>query len=167
MVNIKLSTGEIETIMTNISEDELSSDDINEIYQLRWGIETDYHTLKESMMITNISSSKDTIIKQEIYSQMMVHNIIRSIANDLDTQINQEKFKHPMKVNFNMAVGFVKRFLVKILIEEDGKERQKLSNELFDNILKNIVPIRKGRSYTRDKNRKLTNKHPINKRKSI
>ena len=72
-----------------------------------------------------------------------------------------------MKVNFNMAVGFVKRFLVKILIEEDGKERQKLSNELFDNILKNIVPIRKGRSYTRDKNRKLTNKHPINKRKSI
>ena len=167
MVNIKLSTGEIETIMTNISEDELSSDDINEIYQLRWGIETDYHTLKESMMITNISSSKDTIIKQEIYSQMMVHNIIRSIANDLDTQINQEKFKHSMKVNFNMAVGFVKRFLVKILIEEDGKERQKLSNELFDNILKNIVPIRKGRSYTRDKNRKLTNKHPINKRKSI
>ena len=89
MVNIKLSTGEIETIMTNISEDELSSDDINEIYQLRWGIETDYHTLKESMMITNISSSKDTIIKQEIYSQMMVHNIIRSIANDLDTQINR------------------------------------------------------------------------------
>ena len=167
MVNIKLSTGEVETIMTNIDKEELSSDDINNIYKLRWGIETDYHALKESMMITNISSSKDTIIKQEIYSQMMVHNIIRSIANDLDTQINQDEFKHPMKVNFNMAVGFVKRFLIKILIEEDAEKRQRLSDELFDNILKNLVPIRKGRSYTRDKNRKLTNKHPINKRKSI
>lgn len=95
-VNIKLPTGEIETIMTNISENKLSSEDINKIYQLRWGIETSYHELKESMQVTNISSSKDTIIKQEIYSQMTVYNIVRSIANDLNTQINQEEFKHPI-----------------------------------------------------------------------
>lgn len=166
-VNIKLSTGEIETIITNISEEELSSEDINKIYQYRWGIETSYHELKESMQVTNISSSKDTIIKQEIYSQMTVYNIIRSISNDLNTQINQEEFKHPMKVNFNMAVGFVKRFLIKILIEDDNDKRKELSNVLFNNILKNLVPIRKGRKYSRDKNKKLTNKHPINKRKSI
>lgn len=166
-VNIKLSTGEIETIITNMNSDELSSEDIDEIYQLRWGIETSYHELKESMQITNISSSKDTIIKQEIYSQMTVYNIVRSIANDLNTQINQEEFKHPMKVNFNMAVGFVKRFLIKILIEEDNEKRLKLSDALFNNILKNLVPIRKGRKYSRDKNKKLSNKHPINKRKSI
>lgn len=166
-VNIELSTGEIETIMTNISSDKLSSEDINKIYQLRWGIETSYHELKESMQVTNISSSKDTIIKQEIYSQMAVYNIVRSIANDLNTQINQEEFKHPMKVNFNMAVGFVKRFLIKILIEENEKKRNELSEVLFNNILKNLIPIRKGRKYSRDKNKKLTNKHPINKRKSI
>lgn len=166
-VNIKLSTGEIETIITNISEEELSSEDINRMYQLRWGIETNYHELKESMQVTNISSSKDTIIKQEIYSQMTVYNIIRSITNDLNTQINQEEFKHSMKVNFNMAVGFVKRFLIKILIEEDDEKQKELSNVLFNNILKNLVPIRKGRKYPRNKNKKLTNKHPINKRKSI
>lgn len=166
-VNIELPTGEIETIITNISEDELSREDINKIYQLRWGIETSYHELKESMQVTNISSSKDTIIKQEIYSQMTVYNIVRSIANDLNTQINQEEFKHPMKVNFNMAVGFVKRFLIKILIEENDEKRNELSDVLFNNILKNLIPIRKGRKYLRDKNKKLTNKHPINKRKSI
>lgn len=146
-VNIKLSTGEIETIITNISEEELSSEDFNRMYQLRWGIETNYHELKESMKVTNISSSKDTIIKQEIYSQMTVYNIIRSITNDLNTQINQEEFRHPMKVNFNMAVGFVKRFLIKILIEEDDEKRKELSNVLFNNILKNLVSIRKGRKY--------------------
>lgn len=166
-VNIKLPTGEIETIITNMNYDELSNEDIDKIYQLRWGIETSYHELKESMQITNISSSKDTIIKQEIYSQMTVYNIIRSITNDLSTQINQEEFKHPMKVNFNMAVGFVKRFLIKILIEDDEEKRKKLSDTLFNNILKNLVPIRKGRKYSRDKNKKLSNKHPINKRKSI
>lgn len=146
-VNIKLSTGEIETIITNISEEELSSEDFNRMYQLRWGIETNYHELKESMQVTNISSSKDTIIKQEIYSQMTVYNIIRSITNDLNTQINQEEFKHPMKVNFNMAVGFVKRFLIKILIEEDDEKQKELNNVLFNNILKNLVSIRKGRKY--------------------
>ena len=166
-VNIELPTGEIETIITNINNKDLSREDISKIYQLRWGIETSYHELKESMQVTNISSSKDTIIKQEIYSQMTVYNIVRSISNDLNTQINQEEFKHPMKVNFNMAVGFVKRFLIKILIEDDVIKRQELSDILFNNILKNLVPIRKGRKYSRDKNRKLTNKHPINKRKSI
>lgn len=167
MVNVELPTGEIETIVTNIEKGKLLSEDISKIYQLRWGIETSYHELKESMQVTNISSSKDTIIKQEIYSQMTMYNIVRSIANDLNTQINQEGFKHPMKVNFNMAVGFTKRFLIKILIEENEKKRQELSNVLFNHILKNLIPIRKGRSYIRKGNRKLTNKYPINKRKSI
>ena len=72
-----------------------------------------------------------------------------------------------MKVNFNMAVGFVKRFLIKILIEENNEKRNELSDILFNNILKNLIPVRKGRKYSRDKNKKLTNKHPINKRKSI
>lgn len=164
-VNIKLPTGEIETIMTNLESDKFSTEDINNIYQLRWGIETSYAYLKESMMITNISSSKDSIIKQEIYSQMMVYNIMQSIINDLENDIKQEKYKYPMKININMAIGFVKRFLLKILLEDNEEEKQRLSDLLFENILKNIVPIRKNRHYKRDKIHK--NKHPINKRKSI
>ena len=166
-VNITLPTGEVETLLTNLASDEFSSEDINHIYQCRWGIETSYHELKESMEVTNISSSNDTIIKQEIYSQMFVYNIVASIENDLNTRIEQTKYKHPMKVNFNMAVGFVKRFLIKILVEEDDCKRKKLSDELFANILKNLIPIRNNRHFERVKNRKLTNKHPINKRKSI
>lgn len=164
-VNIELPTGEIETIMTNLESDRFSTKDINDIYQMRWGIETSYAYLKESMMITNISSSKACIIKQEIYSQMMVYNIMQSITNDLENDIDQEKYKHPMKININMAIGFVKRFLLKILLEDNEEEKQKLSNLLFENILKNIVPIRKNRHYERDNMHK--NKHPINKRKSI
>lgn len=65
-----------------------------------------------------------------------------------------------------MAVGFVKRFLVKILIEEDKNKKEELSNQLFKNILRNIVPIRENRHYERKKG-STKNKHPINKRKSI
>lgn len=48
-----------------------------------------------------------------------------------------------MKININMAIGFVKRFLVKILIENDDNVRKRLSEQLFNNILENIVSIRK------------------------
>lgn len=167
IVNVLLDTGETETLLTNLSKEEFSKDDLKEIYRLRWGIENNYHELKESMMITNISSSKDTIIKQEIYSQMLVCNIIHSIENDLITHVNQSDYKYPMKINFNMAVGFVKRFLVKILLENNDTKRQELSEILFNNILKNLVPVRQGRKSERSKNKKLTNKHPINKRKSF
>lgn len=58
------------------------------------GIETSYAHLKESMMITNISSNKDCIIKQKVYSQMMVYNIMQSIVNDIEDEINQDKYKY-------------------------------------------------------------------------
>lgn len=56
-----------------------------------------------------------------------------------------------MKINFNMVVGFIKRFLVKILIEEEDTKRKELSEILFDNILKNLVPIGKGRKSEQSK----------------
>ena len=167
LTKVTLPTGETEILVSNLSMEEFSTEDLYELYGFRWGIETSYHAMKEGMTVTNISSSKHNIIEQEIYSQMFVYNLLKSICNDLEEEIPQERYKHRMKVNFNMAIGFIKRFLIKILIEEDDEKKEKLLEELYDNILSELVPIRKGRSYERPKNRKLTNKHPINKRKTI
>lgn len=41
-----------------------------------------------------------------------------------------------MKININMAIGFVKRFLLKILLEDNEVEKQKLSELLIENIKK-------------------------------
>lgn len=167
-VNIVLTTGEIETLVTNLNKKEFSKDDINYIYQSRWGIETNYGILKNSMKITNISSSKDGIIKQEIYSTMLVYNTLQGLVNDLENEIEQEKYKHKMKINFNMAVGFIKKYLILILIEKDEQKRKKLSDILFKKILENIIPVRPNRKYSRNKNNNISyNKYPINKRKSF
>ena len=42
-----------------------------------------------------------------------------------------------MKININMAIGFVKRFLLKILLEDNEVEKQKLS-ELLMSMLDHI-----------------------------
>lgn len=109
IVNIELPTGEIETLATNLSDNIFSLEDLDYIYMTRWNSVINYHELKESMKITNISSSKEIIIKQEIYSQMLVYNTIQAIAMDANEEIEQEKYKHKMKINFNMAVGIVKK----------------------------------------------------------
>lgn len=140
-VNIILPTGEVETLLTNLNTKEFTTEDINYLYQLRWGIETSYHYLKESMKITNISSSKDGIIKQEIYSQMLVFNMLQAIQNEEEKEINQGKYKHKMKININMAVGYIKRYLIVIMLEDDMEKRKRLYDELIIKILYQFVKV--------------------------
>ena len=58
IVNIKLPTGEIETLATNLSDNIFSLEDLDYIYMTRWNSVINYHEFKESMKKTNISSSK-------------------------------------------------------------------------------------------------------------
>ena len=165
IVKVKLKTGEIEILLTNLESEEFNTEDIVEIYRLRWGIETSYHHLKENMKMTNISSSKLDLIKQDIYSQMLVANMLQAIANEAEAEIDQEEYKHKMKVNMNMAIGYIKRYLLLILLEKSRKKRNELYEELEEKILKNIIPIREGRTF--DRSKKTKNKHHSNKRKSF
>lgn len=164
-VKIILSSGETEILITNLSKEEVSSEEMNELYKLRWQIEINYHILKESLKIELITSSKENLIRQDIYSQMVAFNLLQAFINDAQEDIEQEKYKHEMKININMAVGFYKKFLLYLMIEEDKEKRKALLETLAGSIKNYIVPIRKERSYPRKKDKK--NKYSINKRKSF
>lgn len=164
-VKILLSSGETEILITNLSKEEVSNKEMKELYNLRWQIEINYQVLKESLKIELITSSKENLIRQDIYSQMVAFNLLQAFINDAQEDIDQEKYKHEMKINTNMAVGFYKKFLLYIMIEEDKEQKQELLETLAESIKTYIVPIRKGRSYPRKKDKK--NKYSINKRKSF
>lgn len=164
-VKIKLSTGETEILITNLSQEEVSTEEMRELYNLRWQIELNYHVLKESLKIETITSSKENLIKQDIYSQMLAFNLLQAFIEEAEDAIDQEKYKHPMKINTNMAVGFFKKFFLYIMIETDENLRNKLFNTLSESIESYVVPIRKNRQYPREKDKK--NKYSINKRKTF
>lgn len=165
LVNIELKTGEIETLVTNLSQEEITTKEMYELYGMRWGIETNYHYLKESMKITNITSSKRDIILQDILSTIYVFNMLQGIQNDLEPKIEQKKYKNKMKININMATGYIKKYLIYILLEDDVKKRSELMNILNNKILKHIVPIRPNRIYEHKKHT-VDNRYSINKRKA-
>ena len=99
---------------------------------------------------------------------MLVYNLIQAFKQDAEKKIDQTKYKNKMKVNMNMATGFVKKALVKIILEdnEDNIDKQNCMFELLEEkIEKYLIPVKKGRHYPRNRYKK--NKYSINKRKSF
>ena len=165
IVKVNNKEGEEIILVTNLEKDQFDYDAMIELYKLRWEIETSYHLLKESLKIETITSSFKTIIEQDIYSQMLAFNLINAFANDAQKEIDQTKYKNEMKINMNMAIGFVKKTLILIVMEEDRNKQDEMFELLTKKISKYIVPVKKDRHYPRNKNKK--NKHSINKRKSF
>lgn len=157
--------GEKIRLVTNLSNEEFSYDEIVELYKLRWNIELNYHCLKESLKIETITSSNEIIIEQDIYSQMLVYNLIQAFKQDAERNIDQSKYKNEMKINMNMAIGFVKKALLKIILESNNELKDKMFEILEQKIEKYLIPIKKDRHYPRNHYKK--NKYSINKRKSF
>ena len=165
IVIVKNDKGEKIRLATNLSKEEFNYEEIVELYKLRWNIELNYHCLKESLKIETITSSNDIIIEQDIYSQMLVYNLIQAFKQDAEKNIDQNKYKNEMKINMNMAVGFVKKALLQIILEPNDKIRDKMFELLEQKIEKYLVPIKKDRHFPRNHSKK--NKYSINKRKSF
>lgn len=165
IVILDSKAGEKIILATNLSKEEFDYEKMVELYRLRWEIELNYHRLKESLKIEMITSSNDIIIYQDIYSQMLVHNLIQAFKQDAEKNIDQSKYKNEMKINMNMATGFVKKALVKIILEKNINKQNQMFELLEQKIEKYLIPIKKNRHYPRNKNKK--NKYSINKRKSF
>lgn len=168
IVKITLSSGKIEYLASNLSQEEISTEEMSKLYNLRWQIELNYHLLKESLKIETITSSKEELIKQDIYSQMLAFNLLQSFIADAQKEFDSKglTYKHEMKINKNMAVGFFKKSLIVILLEKDTNKRNDMLDAMTKKIQKYLVPVRKNRNYPRNKT-KDKNKYSITKRKSF
>jgi len=65
--------------------------DIKFIYKKRWGIETNFNTLKNRFYIENYSSKNRQGIEQDVYSQFLRYNIFHFQRLILDRIIKQKK----------------------------------------------------------------------------
>ena len=158
-----LNTGEEKYLITNIED--FSYDDIVEIYKKRWGIETLYYSLKSKLQIEKFTSSNKTLIEQDVYSGVLVYNMIQTMKNEATEEIEQKKYKHEMKVNENIVIGLFKEEMIYIMLEEDEEKRLKRYDNLSKKILKYKIPIRKDRQYKIQ--RRAENKNSYNKLKGF
>jgi len=96
IVTVKLESGKIERLLTNIPPEIMSTDDIYHIYGERWVIETNYNKLKNRHEIENFTSNKLKNIKQDVYSTLITYNITMEY-NNICNKILENKMKKQRK----------------------------------------------------------------------
>ena len=138
--------------------------EIKELYHMRWGIETAYETLKNRLQLENFTGTKPILLLQDIYSTIYLSNLVEDIILDAERELDQKETnrKHKMMINQTVSIGILKNDLIYILLETDDQKKNILFQQIYEDISKNLVPIRPDRHYTRTKGRlagKYSNTH--------
>lgn len=139
VVRFKISDDKYETIITNLSREEFSMEEISEIYNMRWGEETSFRELKYAIGLNALHAKKRELIQQEIYARMIMYNFCQRIVQEIKIP-KKDKIKYMYQINFTRAVHIIRNFLRK----KGGK------NPPVEHLIaKEILPIRPGRKYKR------------------
>lgn len=168
-VKVVLSGGITEILATNLPRDEFPAKDISRLFQLRWGIETAYDTLKNKYMLENFTGKKPILIEQDILATLCVYNMAQDMIRDAEIEQREKDrnkhYRHPMTINVNLAIGVIKEDLIRVILERDREKQSALFEEMIQTIAGHIVPVREGRHYERH-NKHPALKHPMNKKHS-
>ena len=81
-VRIRLESGEDEFLITNLPRKEFPKRKIKELYYFRWGIETSYNYLKNSIFIEEFTSKKENGIKQDFFASLWAANLTNAAIAD-------------------------------------------------------------------------------------
>ena len=164
MVKVPLPEGKEEVLITNLPSETFDSRQIAELYHMGWGIETAYETLKDRLQIENFTGTRPVLLLQDICSTIYVSSLAEDIIRDAEAELDEKEKhrKHKMMVNRTLSIGILKNDLIYILLETDAQKQDRLFHQIYEDISKNLVPIRPDRHYHRTKGQlagKYSNTH--------
>ena len=164
IINVKLETGEIEKLVTNLYDDVI---DFRELYFKRWGIEVKYCQLKSRYELENFSGNSQIAIEQDFYANIYLSNMLTIAKEEANSNIvKKDGLKYEYKVNMNILIGKMVPMLVKSFCEENHERRGELYAKTMAEITRNLVPIRPGRHFPRrEPSRK--NKFPYTRKRPL
>lgn len=168
VINVVLSTGETEKLITNIYDKNFTNDDFKELYFKRWGIEKKYCQLKSRYELENFSGCLPIAIEQDFYANIYLSNMLTLAKNEANERIKAQKknLSYEYKVNMNIFIGKMIPMLVSVLLEENSSKRGRQYEKLIKDIAKNVVPVRPGRSFPRREPSRKT-KYPFTRRRAL
>lgn len=108
LVKVPLKSGEEEILITNLSSDDFTLEDIYTLYGLRWGIETSYNHVKDNILIEQWCSILENGIKQEFYSSLILFNLASLLKEDAQVVHDVKKNRVKELISINMPLALVK-----------------------------------------------------------
>lgn len=149
LVKIPLDSGEVEVLMTSLTDQSVCIDHLKELYGLRWGVETSFSALKHKAELENFSGKSIKVIQQDYYAKLFILNytalLIRPVNRLLETR---PKVKHTHQVNLNEALARMKFAVIDLFYFNKIKDTLQ---KLFKDFYAFTEPIRKNRKFNRHK----------------
>lgn len=147
VIKFPLSTGETEYLITNLSPEEFSYEEITYLYNLRWKIETAFRDLKYSLGLLHFHSKKAEYTMQEVYAKIIMYNYCSLITHKtkIPKNKNQNK-KQEYKINFKDAIQICINYF---------KSTDNLP-DIEEMLLGYIYKVKPNRSFKRNKTRRDT-----------
>ena len=145
LIRLKLPGGRTEVLVTSLSQEEFSPDELKKLYGMRWGIETSFRELKHTVGLLCFHGKKAAFIRQEIFARLILYLFTESIANRAASK--KAECRYAYCVRFKEAVYICRELL-----------RGRADPELVEpTIARFVSPIRPGRSFPR----KMNPKEPV------
>jgi hypothetical protein len=170
VIKLMLDSGIEEILITNLMEESLDIEGFKQLYFKRWGIEVKFGELKSRLQIENFTGDTKIAVEQDFYASIYLSNMAALAKQDANQEIKEKNecknLKYEYKVNTNILIGKLKDDFIKALLEDNAEKRKKMINKIMQDIKKNTIPIRPGRSYERKMFYKA-NDYSLNKKRCL
>ena len=144
-------SGEVETLVTNLMDFDESA--LEELYSMRWCIETMCLKLKRELCIENFSGRTPNSVRQDFWASMVLLNTVAVFQNEADEEVRKrqkpKRLKHSSRARTSdLIITLRDRFIFATLCG-----RPRVFDVEYPNIIKTLArcvsPIRPGRSRPR------------------
>ena len=114
-VRVMLKTGEPEILVTSLLDDGITTDDFKELYNLRWGIETYYHTLKSHLTLENFTGKTSESVKQDFYAMVFLSGLESVLVAEAQDVLDTKNCVHQQRVNRAVSFNVLKNNVMQLL----------------------------------------------------
>lgn len=158
-VKVVLDSGETEVLLTNLFDKEkYPLDCFKDLYFKRWGVETGYNYLKNTLNLEKFSSKLVSNIFQDFYSHLFLYGLCSILVKHeqslRDAQESENKEGPPIKYHyrfaFTTATTGIFCHLTEILIKKNV-DMEEIYWKIRQWMKSNLIPDRPGRKYPRNK----------------
>lgn len=121
---------------TLLDAEEITKDDLAELYRARWNAELDLRSLKQTMQMDILRCRTPELVRKEIWTHILAYNLIRTI---IAQAANAHQLK-PRTISFKGAVQTLEAF--QPLIAMHGNSHRTYRLELYQQLLDAVATHR-------------------------
>jgi len=137
---------------TLLDAEEITKDDLGQVYRARWNAELDLRALKQTMQMDILRCKTPELVRKEIWTHILAYNLIRTIMAQVATKHGLD----PRSISFKGAVQTLEAFqpVIALLGKDDADFRRMVYEQLLDAIASHRVADRPDRYEPRRKKRR-------------